>query len=233
MKKIYSKKKLIKILNNEKNLGFVPTMGGLHLGHKYLIKKSISQCDKTIVSIFVNKPQFNRKKDYSSYPRTIKNDVSILKKLKIDFLYLPTYKQMYPNGPNKKIKISNFEYKLCGENRPGHFRGVVDIIDRFVRLINPKFIYMGEKDMQQLKIVESFLKKNKLKTKVISCKTIRERNGIAFSSRNLLLSSVNKSLASKVYKIIKKNKKKIFNNKKYLTIIKNKITKLGINKIDI
>ena len=232
MKKISNKKSLVKILNNEKSLGFVPTMGGLHSGHKSLIKKSILQCNKTIVSIFINKHQFNKKNDYLYYPRRIKKDISILRKLKVDYLYLPNIKQIYPSGPNRKIKISSFEYKLCGKNRPGHFRGVVDVIDRFIKLIKPKNIYMGEKDMQQLEIIKHFLKVNKIKTKVIGCKTVREKNGVACSSRNFNLSSENKLLASRVYKILKKYKKKMIKNRLYLTIFKKKIIKFGVNKVD-
>ena len=232
MKRISNKKNLINILNNEKSLGFVPTMGGLHSGHKSLIKKSISQCNKTIVSIFVNKPQFNKKNDYLSYPRKTKKDISILKKLKVDYLYLPKIKEIYPKGPNTRIKISNLEYRLCGKNRPKHFRAVVDVIDRFIKLIKPKNIYMGEKDMQQLEIIKHFFKVNKIKTKVVGCKTVREKNGVACSSRNFNLSRGDKFIASNIYKILKMNKKKMIKNKLYLQKLKKKIIKLGANKID-
>ena len=107
MKIFSNKKKLIKFIHNEKNLGFVPTMGALHLGHISLIKKSISQCDKTVVSIFINKPQFNKKSDFEKYPKIIKNDISSLRKLKIDYLYLPSDKQIYPNKHKRNIKINS------------------------------------------------------------------------------------------------------------------------------
>jgi len=153
MKIFLNKNNLIKFIKNEKNLGFVPTMGSIHLGHISLFKRSISQCNRTIVSIFINKPQFNRKIDYQKYPRTLKKDISILKRLKVDYLYIPTNDQIYPTGSNKKIKISSFGKKLCGKFRPGHFEAVVDVIERFIKIINPKKIYLGEKDMQQLKII--------------------------------------------------------------------------------
>ena len=146
MKIILNKNKLLRLIKAKKNLGFVPTMGGIHFGHISLIKKSISQCDMTIVSIFINKPQFNRKKDFKMYPRVLSKDIAILKKLKIDFLYLPSVKQIYPKGVNKKIKISSFSKKLCGKFRPGHFKAVVDVIDRFIKIIRPQKIYLGEKD---------------------------------------------------------------------------------------
>ena len=156
MKIFLNKKKLIKILNNKKKLGFVPTMGNIHLGHISLINRSIAQCDKTIVTIFINKPQFNRGRDFNKYPRTLNKDISILKKLKVDYLYLPSHKQIYPKGNNKKIKINSLEKKLCGKFRPGHFKAVVDVIDRFIKIINPNNIYFGKKDMQQLIIVKDY-----------------------------------------------------------------------------
>ena len=202
MKIILSKKKLIQILKKEKDLGFVPTMGAIHKAHIYIIKKSISLCKKTIVTIFVNKPQFNEITDYKNYPGNLKKDISILRRCKIDYLYLPSTKQIYPFGYNKKIKISSFSRKLCGKFRPGHFEAVVDVIDRFIKIINPNKIFLGEKDMQQLKIIEEYIKKNQIKTKVIGCKTIREKNGVACSSRNFLLSSNDFVIASGVYKLL-------------------------------
>ena len=232
MKIISSKNKLIKIIGKDKNLGFVPTMGSLHLGHISLIKMSIKQCDKTIVSIFVNKPQFNRKSDFKKYPRVLKKDIYKLNKLKVDYLYLPTTKQMYPKGRNKNIKINSFGEKLCGKYRPGHFEAVVDVIDRFIKIIRPKKVYFGEKDMQQLKIIDDFVKKNYSETKVIPCKTIREKNGIAFSSRNYLLSSKEKIIASKIFKLLVNNKKNLIKKELSLKILKRMICKIGVKKID-
>ena len=232
MKIILNKNKLKKLIHNEKNLGFVPTMGAIHMGHLSLVKKCISECDKSIVSIYVNKPQFNKKKDYKRYPNTLKKDILILKKLKVNYLYLPSENQIYPSGPNKKIKISSFEKKLCGKFRPGHFIAVVDVIDRFIKIIQPKRIYFGEKDMQQLKIIDHFIKKNHKDTRVIACKTIREKNGIACSSRNLLLSLKQKAIASKVYKLLKNKKLILVKKKSNLIEIKKKIYKLGVNKIE-
>ena len=232
MKIIFKKTNLEKFVNNEKNLGFVPTMGAIHKGHVSLIKKSIHQCDKTIVSIFINKPQFNKKIDYQRYPRTRNKDIAILKKLKVDYIYFPSENEIYPKGPNKKIKISSFKKKLCGKLRPGHFESVVDVIDRFINIIKPKKIYFGEKDMQQLKIVEDFIRKQYIKIKVVSCKTIREKSGIAFSSRNFLLTTKEKVIGSKVFKILIKNKKKIIKNNIFLKKIKIQILSLGVTKID-
>ena len=232
MKIILSKSKLIKFIHNENNLGFIPTMGAIHQGHISLIEKCISQCEKTIVSIFINKPQFNKKSDFHKYPRLLKKDISILKKFKVDYLYLPSVNQIYPNGRNKNIKISSFRKKLCGKFRPGHFEAVVDVIDRFIKIIRPKNIYFGEKDMQQLKIIEHFVNKNHSKTKVIGCKTIRDKNGVALSSRNFLLSIKENQIASKIYKLINDNKQNLIKKKLSLVSIKRKIFMLGVRKID-
>ena len=231
MKIISNKNKLIKFVHSEKNLGFVPTMGGIHQGHVSLIKRSLKQCDKTIISIFVNKPQF-KNSDFRKYPRILKKDISIIKKLKVDYLFLPAEKQIYPNGYSKNIKISHFGKKLCGKFRPGHFKAVVDVIDRFIKIIKPKKIYFGEKDMQQLKIIEHFVKNKHNKVKVIGCKTVREKNGIAFSSRNFLLSSDEKKIASKIYKLLVYKKQNLVKNKISLKSQWRKILNLGATKID-
>ena len=232
MKILLNKNKLIKFIKKEKNLGFVPTMGCIHKGHISLIKKSNSQCNKTVVTIFINKPQFNRKSDYQKYPRTLGRDIKILKKLKIDYLYIPSSKQIYPNGPNKEIKISAFGKKLCGKHRPRHFEAIVDVVERFIKIINPKKIYFGQKDMQQLKIIEHFVKKKYSKIKIVGCNTIREKNGIAYSSRNFLLNIKEKKISGKVYRLLLSKKKYLVKRKISLNMIKNKILRLGVSKID-
>ena len=130
------------------------------------------------------------------------------------------------------LKRGSFAKKLCGKFRPGHFEAVVDVIERFIKIINPKKIYLGEKDMQQLKIMEHFISKIYNKIKIIGCKTIRERNGIACSSRNFLLSVYEKKIASKIYKILVNKKKHLIKKEISLDTIKNKILKLGVRKID-
>lgn len=232
MKIIRSKNKLIKFIKNEKNLGFVPTMGSLHLGHISLINKSIKECKKTLVSIYVNKSQFNKKSDFITYPRNIKKDINLIKKLEIDYLFLPKDKEIYPNKVKSNIKIHPFAKRLCGKNRPGHFKAVVDVVDRFIKAINPKNIYLGEKDMQQLLIVKDFVKKKYKKINIISCKTIREKNGIAYSSRNKLLNKKEKEVASKIYSFLKKNKIDLIKKKISLMSLKKIIFSLSVKKID-
>jgi len=232
MKIFYNKNNLTKHVVREKNLGFVPTMGALHAGHISLIKKSIKQCEKTIVTIFVNKPQFNKKKDYKNYPIDKKYDIKILKKLKVDFLYMPSHKEIYPQGIDRKIKISKFAEQLCGKFRPKHFKSIADVINRFIKIIKPTKIFFGEKDMQQLKILESFINKNFNHIKVVGCKTVREKNGVACSSRNQHLSNIEKNIASKVYKLLLNQKSKIIKKTSLIKIIKIKIMSLGVKKID-
>jgi len=232
MKIFFNKKRLVKEIQNTKDLGFVPTMGSIHEGHLSLIKKSKKLSSKTIVSIFVNKPQFNNKNDFKKYPRSIKRDINLLKKVKVNYLYLPSAKEIYPHGRNKKIKISKWKKILCGKNRKGHFESVVDVVDRFIKIIKPDKIYFGEKDFQQFAIIREFIIRNNIKTKPIICPTIREKNGIAFSSRNFLLKKKEKIIASSVFKIIKKNKSKIIKNTFYIKKIKNILMSMGIKKID-
>ncbi len=232
MKIFYKKDNLLKYILNEKDLGFVPTMGAIHKGHLNLIKKSKDQCKKTLVTIYINKQQFNKKIDFLKYPKVLNKDIAILKKAKIDYLYIPKSKEIYPKGANKNIKISSFSNKLCGRFRPGHFKAVVDVIERFIKIISPKKIYLGEKDMQQLKIVEHYIKKNYKHIKVVACKTAREKNGVAYSSRNKLLSVKQMKISSKIYRLILNNKQKLVKRKIPIKLIKNKIFKLGVKKID-
>ena len=232
MKIFLSKIKLRQIIQKEKNLGFVPTMGAIHKAHITMIKKCNRLCDKSIVSIFINQPQFNRRSDFQKYPRVLKKDISLLRRSGVNYLYLPSTKQIYPAGTNKKIKISTFSKKLCGKFRPGHFEAVVDVIDRFLSIIKPSKIFLGEKDMQQLKIIEGFIKKNDIKTKVILCRTIREKNGLVYSSRNFLLSLKEKKIASNIYKLLIKKKKSLIKKNILLKEIKKKILDFGVKKID-
>ena len=160
MKILLNNNDLNEALYNVSNLGFVPTMGGLHQGHISLIKRSLKECNKTIVSIFVNPSQFNNKNDFKKYPRNIKKDLKILKKLNIDFIYLPSVKDIYSSKRLSKIKINKKDQILCAKFRKGHFEGVIDVMERFTKTIEPKKIYMGEKDFQQLHLVKKKIEKN-------------------------------------------------------------------------
>ncbi len=205
------------------NIGFVPTMGTLHKGHISLIKKSLNQCNKTIVSIFINPTQFNNINDYKRYPRNKNKDLKILKKLKVNFVYLPDQKEIYKFKNAKKIILNRNDKILCAKYRKGHFEGVIDIMRRLTNNINPRKIFMGEKDFQQLYLVKKYLKKNH-KIKIVSCKTIRNKNKLALSSRNLLLNKKELIKAGEISKNLIYFKKKInkTNNLKKILLFKKK-----------
>tara|TARA_B100000029_G_scaffold498236_1_gene566772 strand:- start:27 stop:839 length:813 start_codon:yes stop_codon:yes gene_type:complete len=214
MKIIRNIKELKINIQGVKNLGFVPTMGGFHKGHLSLIKKSINKCNKTLVSIYVNPAQFNNKKDFSNYPRNISKDINILKNKNVDYLFIPRTSEIYKNKKNKKIIIKGKKKILCGKYRKGHFEGVIDVINRFLNIIDPKYMFLGEKDYQQLFLIKKNIKK-KFIVKIISCKTIRDNNFLALSSRNNLLSKKNLKMSGEIAKKLYLFKKKIVKNYKY------------------
>ena len=226
---------LNKAINKEKEFGFVPTMGSLHKGHESLIKESKRKCKKTMVSIFVNPTQFSNNKDYKIYPRNLTEDLKILKKLKVDYVYLPTVSQIYKIKDKSKILLNKSEKVLCAKFRKGHFEGVLHILNHFVKLISPKTIFMGEKDYQQFFLVRNFIEK-KYKSKVHPCKTIRNSNNVALSSRNKLLKNADLKtaglIANELFSLkqaINKDKKKTRN---YIQIFKKKIIKKFNIKIE-
>tara|TARA_B100001741_G_scaffold277337_1_gene248690 strand:- start:4469 stop:5278 length:810 start_codon:yes stop_codon:yes gene_type:complete len=214
-----STNKLKKVVNFKETVGFVPTMGALHKGHISLIKKCKKKCKKTIVSIFVNPTQFNNKKDFCSYPKSLSKDMRILKKLNVDYLFLPNISEIYKAGNKRKIKISNKDKIMCAKFRPGHFEGVLAVINQFLLNIKAKYIFFGEKDFQQLYLINKFIEK-KFATRIISCKTIRDKSNLPYSSRIARLSYSEIVIARKVSKIFKKIfislKRKFKNNKKIL-----------------
>ncbi|MBT3599297.1 MAG: pantoate--beta-alanine ligase [Candidatus Pelagibacter sp.] len=220
---------LNKAIKSKNELGFVPTMGGLHKGHESLIKISKKKCKFTIVSIFINPKQFNNKNDFRKYPRDLNKDIIILKKLKVDFVYLPSVNEIYKDHTFSKFKLRKSQQILCAKHRKGHFEGVLDIMNRLTKTILPKYIFMGEKDFQQLFLVKKILEKN-YKVKIISCKTIRNVNKVALSTRNFLLKNssiikagfIAKKLINLKSRIIKdkKNSQQLLNNTK-IDLVKN------------
>jgi len=206
-------------LKKVKNLGYVPTMGSIHKGHEFLIKQSKKKSKKTLVSIFINPKQFNNKTDYKNYPKNINKDLKILKKLKTDFVYIPKSKDVFNKAEQKDIKLEKKDRILCAKHRKGHFEGVLKVMDRLTNLIKPKKIFMGEKDYQQLYLVKKFIEK-RYKSKIIACKTVRDRNNLALSSRNLLLTNKQKLLASKLTMKVMELKYFIKKNKIIKSLIK-------------
>ncbi len=196
MKIITSIFNLNKEIKDYKNVGFVPTMGGIHAGHKSLIKASQNKKSKTIVSIFVNPTQFNKKDDFKKYPRNLKKDIYILKKLNVEYLFTPNTKDIY-KFKAKKFKLKKKDKILCAKYRSGHFEGVLNVMNRLMTIIKSKDLYMGEKDYQQLYLIKKFLSK-KFKVRINPCPTIRINRNIALSTRNKLLKKNSLKKASKI-----------------------------------
>ena len=234
MKIFRNKNKLINEISGLKNLGFIPTMGALHEGHLSLIDTAKKKSKKVLVSIYVNKKQFNSKKDHKKYPKNIKRDICLLKKKKVDYLFVPNAKDIHLFKLKKTVYLDKFSKKLCGKFRPGHFKAVVDVVNRFLEIIKPTSIYLGMKDYQQLSLIRLHIIKKNINTKIITCPTIRAANGLALSSRNSMLKNRQILQAGMIYSYVKNNKKKILHkilNKKKLEII-NKLIQLGARKVE-
>ncbi|MBD1154110.1 pantoate--beta-alanine ligase [Pelagibacterales bacterium SAG-MED23] len=234
MKIITSIFDLNKEIKDYNNIGFVPTMGGIHDGHKSLIKASQKKKTKTIVSIFVNPTQFNKKDDFKNYPRNIKKDIAVLKKLNVEYLFTPKTKDIY-KLKGKKFNLKKKDKILCAKVRNGHFEGVLNIMNRLMTIIKSKDLYMGEKDYQQLFLIKKYLSK-KFNVRINSCPTIRIKNNIALSTRNNLLKKKSLKNASQIALFLKKIKyeSKLDDPKLSfkLTNYKNKLEKKYNIKID-
>ena len=234
MKLFTNKKKLETEIKNINNISFVPTMGCLHKGHESLITKSVKKTGKTVVSIFVNPKQFESKKDFNKYPKNSKSDIKILKKLKVNYLYKPSFSDIYKFKTKNKIFLDKFSKKLCGQHRKGHFKGVVNVVNRFIEIIKPKKIFLGNKDFQQLVLIKKHINKNKINTEVIPCRTIRDKNFVAYSSRLKRLKNYEKARLKKIIKILRNYKKDLILKRTVHNsdMIKNKLLSFGAKKVD-
>ncbi len=189
----------LKIINKKRPIALIPTMGNLHEGHLSLVKQSINLQLSPLVTIFVNPLQFGPKEDFETYPRTIKQDKESLEKEKCEFLFLPEKSEILEGIKKLKAPYSNF---LCAKKRPGHFDGVITIVNRFFELIKPEYCFFGQKDFQQQLIIHNHLKENKLSTKLVVGETVRDENGLAMSSRNNYLTQSEQKDASIIYKYL-------------------------------
>ncbi len=197
--------------DQQKSVGFVPTMGALHEGHLTLIERSRSENDITVCSIFVNPTQFNDKKDLDKYPRTTANDISLLTQKDTEVLFLPPPSEVYPEGLDTKLdlKMGQLDKVMEGEFRPGHFEGMAQVVKRLLDIVNPHHLYMGQKDYQQLTIVRSMIKQLDLPVKLVRCPIKREADGLAMSSRNVRLKPDIRKRATILSETLKKAKTKI------------------------
>jgi pantoate--beta-alanine ligase len=169
------------------SVGFVPTMGALHRGHLSLIERSLAGCETTVASIYVNPTQFNNIDDLANYPDTLQEDMNKLVNLGVDCLFLPDYAELYPDDFTYQVDENSFSRELCGSHRPGHFAGVLTVVMKLFNLVNPSRAYFGEKDFQQLTLIRNMVDAFFLDVEVVGCPTVREKDGLAMSSRNLNL----------------------------------------------
>lgn len=193
-------------LREKKTLGFVPTMGGLHEGHFSLIKRAIDENDHCLVSIFLNPTQFESSDDLLSYPSNLEEDIEALKSLGVNFLFMPKFESLYPDNYNYEISEKNLSHKLCGDSRPGHFNGVLTVVLKLLNLSQASKAYFGEKDFQQLKLIEGLCQAFFISTEIVAAPIVRDEMGLALSSRNQRLSPIGKEKAQKFAQLLKSQK---------------------------
>jgi pantoate--beta-alanine ligase len=188
----------------KKSLGFVPTMGALHNGHISLVLNSIKENDYTIASIFVNPTQFNNKTDLLNYPRTVDKDIEILEKAGCDFVFIPDLNEMYPEEDTRIFDFDGLDEVMEGKHRPGHFNGVAQIVTKLFEAVKPDRAYFGRKDFQQAAIINFLVKKYmpEFNIKIITCDIVREKDGLALSSRNILLTPEHRKAAPIIFKTL-------------------------------
>ena len=193
---------LNRVRDQKSSIGFVPTMGALHNGHLSLIAQSKKKADITVCSIFVNPVQFNNIEDFKKYPLSIEQDILLLEENGCDILFIPSEQEIYPDvaSKNKSYKLGYLEEVLEGKFRPGHFQGVCLVVEKLLGIVEPRYLFLGQKDYQQCLIIKKLVKLTGKKIKVFICPILRENNGLAMSSRNLRLNDEEKKLAAQLYK---------------------------------
>lgn len=177
------------------SIGFVPTMGALHRGHESLVKRSLDENKTTVVSIFVNPTQFNNVDDFKIYPRTDAKDIELLSSLKVDYIFFPKYDDLYPDRFTCKVTEHQLGLTLEGVGRPGHFDGVLTVVMKLLNLVKPTRSYFGEKDYQQYLLIKKMIESFFMEVEIIPCPTVRDADGLALSSRNILLSAEERKIA--------------------------------------
>ncbi|MEQ5806419.1 pantoate--beta-alanine ligase [Alteromonas sp. NFXS44] len=184
-----------------KTVGFVPTMGNLHNGHMQLVRAAKAECDIVVVSIFVNPMQFGKNEDLDNYPRTLDADKEKLENLGVDAVFLPSVAEMYPRGLEQQtfVEVPGISSILCGESRPGHFRGVATIVCKLFNMVSPDTAFFGEKDFQQLQVIRLMAKDLSMGLSINGVPTERETSGLAMSSRNGYLTAHEREIAPVIY----------------------------------
>ena len=204
-------------------IGFVPTMGFLHIGHKSLIEKARQENDIVVVSIFVNPIQFGPNEDFEKYPRNMEHDLQICIEAGADLVFTPTVEEMYPSKNLVYIDVNELGDGLCGAERPGHFRGVCTVVSKLLSIISPNKAYFGQKDAQQLAIINRMVMDLNIPVEIISCPIIREPDGLAMSSRNTYLSKEERAAALVLSKSLEIAKQMLMQGERNAEMIKQKI----------
>ena len=189
---------------NKKSIGLIPTMGALHEGHLSLIRKAKEENDCVVCSVFVNPTQFNNDADLEKYPRTEANDIELLTSIGTDIIFMPSVEEVYPKELNTTLELDFGELATTmeGEFRPGHFDGMAQVVNRFLNMVQPHSLYMGQKDFQQITIVRNMLIQLGSEVRLVMCPILRQDNGLAMSSRNVRLTPENRALAVKVFQTL-------------------------------
>ena len=206
VKTIEAVRELMKAVRMDgRKIGFVPTMGALHIGHVSLIEVAVKSCDFVVVSIFVNPTQFGPGEDYEKYPRPLEADLEICQKAKVDAVFVPTAEEMYPDKNITCVNVEKLTEKLCGRSRPGHFRGVTTVCAKLFNIITPDIAFFGQKDAQQSIVIKQMVADLNMSLEIAICPTIRESDGLAVSSRNQYLNKQQRQDAAYLYKSLQKS----------------------------
>lgn len=188
--------------NEGKSIGFVPTMGALHKGHISLVERSVAENDITVVSIFVNPTQFNDKNDLKNYPRMPEKDIAMLEAAGVDVVFMPTESEIYPEPDTRVFDFGMLDKVMEGKFRPGHFNGVAQVVSKLFDIVEPHRAYFGQKDYQQLAIIRAMVRMLGYRVEIVGCPIVREPDGLAMSSRNLLLTPEHRKSASLIYQTL-------------------------------
>lgn len=183
-------------------IGFVPTMGALHAGHRSLVEKARRECKTVVVSVFVNPTQFNDKNDLRNYPRTPEADAAILEAAGADYVLMPSVEEIYPEPDTREFDFGQVDKVMEGATRPGHFNGVAQVVSRLFAIVEPKKAYFGEKDFQQIAVIKAMVEQLGLDVEIVECPIIRDVDGLALSSRNTLLTAEYRAAAPHIYEVI-------------------------------
>lgn len=184
-------------------IGFVPTMGALHAGHRSLVERARRECATVVVSVFVNPTQFNDKTDLKNYPRTPEADLRLLEEVGADYVFMPSVEEVYPEPDTRTFDFGMIDKVMEGATRPGHFNGVAQVVSRLFDLVKPAKAYFGEKDFQQIAVIREMVRQLRIPVEIIPCPIVRGEDGLALSSRNTLLDTDHGTAAPYIYKVLK------------------------------